>query len=56
MKNEILRELRYIFNNFYDFPNHLPTKCSSQYISEKFNIKRNTASKHLNDSNFAHRF
>ena len=51
MKNEILRELRYISNTYYDFPNHLPTKCSSQYISEKFNIKRNTASKHLNELN-----
>jgi sigma-54 dependent transcriptional regulator of gfr operon len=48
LKNKILKELNELLIGC-DFPNVFPEESNAQYISEKFKIKRNTASKHLNE-------
>ncbi|MBR9930400.1 hypothetical protein LOS20_06290 [Enterococcus faecium] len=48
MKTKILKELNDLLNS-YDFPQYFPEECNAQYIAQKFQIKRNTASKHLNE-------
>ncbi|MDT2757159.1 sigma 54-interacting transcriptional regulator [Enterococcus asini] len=48
MKQKILAELVRLLEPI-DFPQEISEKCNAQYLANKFDIRRNTASKHLNE-------
>ncbi|MDV7748257.1 sigma 54-interacting transcriptional regulator [Enterococcus faecium] len=44
---DIINKLRSVLKE-YNIPDEFPENCNAQYISDQIGIKRNTASKHLN--------